>query len=66
MVEEERVSDVFILIEIDRDWTWGLDWLKHSKGVRLGFIAVHIANVKHTHFVETLSEAYHRKKLKEG
>lgn len=55
---------IFILIEIDKDWTWGLDWYKHSKGIRLGFFAIHVCSVKHSEFVEKL--AYHQRKLKEA
>lgn len=60
-----EVNNIFILIEIDRDWTFGIDWYKHSKGFRLGFIAIHLVKAKHTEFIEKLSEAYHRKKVKE-
>lgn len=31
-----------ILIEIDKNWTFGIDILRHIYGVRLGFVAVHV------------------------
>ncbi|GAK41929.1 hypothetical protein TCA2_4421 [Paenibacillus sp. TCA20] len=49
---------MFILIELDRDWTVGLDWYKHSKGVRLGYFAIHIVFVKHSEFVNRLAKHY--------
>ena len=49
---------MFILIELDWDWTVGIDWYKHSKGIRLGFIAIHIVFVKHTEFVDRLARHY--------
>lgn len=49
---------MFILIEIDRDWTVGVDWYKHSKGIRLGFFAIHIVFVKHDEFVNRLAKHY--------
>ena len=55
---------MFILIEIDKDWTVGIDWYKRTKGVRLGFIAIHFANVRHSDFVDTISEHYHKEKIK--
>lgn len=55
---------MFILIEIDRDWTVGIDWLKNCKGVRFGFIAIHIFNLKHKDFIGMVSESYHQEKLK--
>ncbi|WP_407270022.1 hypothetical protein [Radiobacillus sp. PE A8.2] len=57
---------IFILIEIDKDWTWGIDWGKKSKGVRLGIVAIHICNNKFTHFLEIMSNHYHHEKLKEN
>ncbi|MGY3716827.1 hypothetical protein ACWE42_15025 [Sutcliffiella cohnii] len=54
---------MFILIEIDTDWTVGLDWHKNSKGVRLGFVAIHFCNEKHKDFVGRISEYYHQLKL---
>jgi hypothetical protein len=31
-----------IIIEADKNWTIGIDWFKYIKGVRLGFIAIHV------------------------
>ena len=31
-----------IIIEMDKQWTVGIDNFKYLKGVRLGFIAIHI------------------------
>lgn len=39
---------MFILIEIDSDFTVGLEWYKGIKGVRLGFIAIHLVFAKHS------------------
>ncbi|WEK53274.1 MAG: hypothetical protein P0Y55_11815 [Candidatus Cohnella colombiensis] len=55
---------MFILIEIDRDWTVGIDWKKNVKGFRLGFIAVHLFIIKHKDFMGAVSENYHQEKLR--
>ena len=44
---------MFLLIEIDKDFSFGIDWYKYSKGVRLGFIAIHVCTVKFSKFVDT-------------
>ena len=31
-----------LVIEIDKNWTLGIDNFKYVKGLRLGFIAIHI------------------------
>lgn len=54
---------MFILIEIDGDWTVGVDWLEHIKGFRVGFIAIHIVFVKHKDFMEMVKRD-HEKKIK--
>ena len=66
MKQGNEVLTIFILIEIDKDWTWGIDWHKDSKGIRLGFIAIHFCKNKFTHFLEKMSEHYHQEKMKEG
>jgi hypothetical protein len=30
-----------VIIEIDKQWTVGVDWFDKVKGVRLGFAAIH-------------------------
>ncbi|MCY9760911.1 hypothetical protein M5X06_18685 [Paenibacillus alvei] len=57
---------MFILIEIDKDWTWGVDWNKKSKGLRLGFIAIHVCTVKHSYFVNTIARRYAKNMNQEG
>ena len=52
-----------IIVEIDGDWTVGIDWHKYSKGVRMGFIAIHFVFMKHKDFMGRVSEGYHRRKL---
>lgn len=42
--------NIFILIEIDKDWTFGIDWGKRCKGIRLGFLAIHFVNVRFMDF----------------
>jgi len=42
---------MLIIIEIDRNWTVGIDWFKNCKGIRLGFLGVH--------FVSCTLEQYH-------
>jgi hypothetical protein len=55
---------MFILIEIDKDWTWGIDWGEYTKGLRLGFVAVHICKHKFTDFIKVLSKHYHQERIK--
>ncbi|EJW19163.1 hypothetical protein M5X00_17420 [Paenibacillus alvei] len=57
---------MFILIEIDRKWTVGIDWYKHTKGIRLGFIAFHVCTVKHSYFVNTIARHYAKNMNQEG
>lgn len=45
-----------IIIEIDRQFTVGIDWFKTIKGVRLGFIAVHFVFARLGEFVEIYRE----------
>lgn len=45
----DRVS---ILIEIDSNLTFGIDWFKHIKGIRLGFFAIHLIMAKHSDVFE--------------
>ncbi len=33
---------MFIVLEMDSHFTWGIDWFQYVKGVRLGFLAIHI------------------------
>jgi len=47
---------MFILIEIDRDSSWGIDWFKYSKGFRLGFFAIHVCTVSSTEFFNALAK----------
>jgi hypothetical protein len=54
---------MFIVIEFDRSWTVGIDWFKSSKGIRLGFVAIHIVSDTFEGFVGKISEAYHQEKL---
>ncbi len=55
---------MFITIEIDRNWTLGLDWLKYTKGIRLGFIAIHITFKTFEDFMGHLCESYHQERIK--
>ncbi|WP_078598607.1 hypothetical protein [Evansella clarkii] len=55
---------MFILIEIDNDWTVGIDWRKHCKGIRLGYFAIHWFNMKYKDYMGTVSEGYHQERLK--
>lgn len=41
----EEETKMFIVIEIDKHFTVGVDWLKQCKGIRLGFIAIHFVFV---------------------
>lgn len=43
---------MFLLIEVDKDFSLGIDWGKYIKGFRLGFIAIHVVNVKFTEYLE--------------
>lgn len=56
---------MFILIEIDRDWTVGVDWHKRSWGFRLGFIAIHLCIDKHKDFVGKIADYYAEEKIKQ-
>lgn len=47
---------MFIVIEIDSDWTVGIDWSTHSKGLRLGFIAIHFVSIKFRDFIIQLNK----------
>lgn len=47
---------MFVLLEIDKDFSWGIDWLKYSKGVRLGFIGIHVCTVRFSKFIEVCVE----------
>lgn len=54
---------MFIVIEIDRAWTVGIDRGRYVKGIRLGFVAVHIGFVPYEEFLGRISEYYHQKKM---
>lgn len=41
-----------IIIEIDKRFTFGIDWYKYCKGVRLGYVAVHLVFTTLDKFVE--------------
>jgi hypothetical protein len=45
---------MFIIIEFDRKFSFGIDWYKRVKGVRLGFIAVHVINKRFEDVYRTL------------
>lgn len=47
---------MFLLIELDWDFSIGIDWFKYSKGFRLGFIAIHICTTKFSKFIEACIE----------
>jgi hypothetical protein len=47
---------MFLLIEIDKSFTVGVDWLKYSKGIRLGFIGIHICTVNFSRFIDACVE----------
>lgn len=47
---------MFIVIEIDRNWTIGIDWGKKCKGIRLGFIAIHAVNCRFDKFVKVMGK----------
>lgn len=43
---------MFLLIEIDKDFSVGIDWYEYSKGIRLGFIGIHVCTVKFSKFID--------------
>lgn len=43
---------MFLLIEIDKNFTLGIDWYRYSKGIRLGFIGIHICKVNFSKFID--------------
>jgi hypothetical protein len=43
---------MFLLIEIDKQFSLGIDWYKYSKGFRLGFIAIHICTASFSRFID--------------
>lgn len=43
-----------IIIEIDKQWTVGIDWFKYVKGIRFGFVAIHTVNSS----LDVLTESY--------
>ncbi|WP_156456408.1 hypothetical protein [Abyssisolibacter fermentans] len=47
---------MFIVIEIDNEFTLGIDQSKGMKGIRLGFIAIHIVNLKFETFIKKVSK----------
>ncbi|SET95167.1 hypothetical protein SAMN05421676_11235 [Salinibacillus kushneri] len=47
---------MFLVIEVDRGYSFGIDWHKEIKGVRLGFIAIHVFNTRFEYFVKTMKE----------
>lgn len=48
---------MFIVIEIDKEWTFGIDWNRTNKGIRLGFVAIHIVFCTLEKFVNAFVEA---------
>lgn len=42
---------MFIVIEIDSEFSLGIDWLKNSKGIRLGFLAIHFVPINFNKFI---------------
>lgn len=42
---------MFIVIEIDSEFSLGIDWFKNSKGIRLGFLAIHFVPINFNKFI---------------
>lgn len=53
----KRGEKMFIVIEIDKEWTFGIDWNRTNKGIRLGFVAIHIVFCTLEKFVNAFVEA---------
>lgn len=49
-------GNMIIIIEVDKRFTFGIDWLKKIKGIRLGFIAIHFIFANLDEFVECYKE----------
>ncbi len=47
---------MFLLVEIDKEFSIGIDWFKYSKGFRLGFIGIHVCTVKFSKFIDICVE----------
>jgi len=43
---------VFFVIEVDSKFSLGVDWMNSVKGVRLGFIAIHLVKATFANFVK--------------
>lgn len=47
---------MFFIIEIDSNWTVGIDIFKNICGIRLGFIAIHIITKTFEEYVESVKK----------
>lgn len=58
---------MFLLIEADRKYAgFGIEWMRYTKGVRLGFIAIHIiTGHSFEEFLELHNKKYHSERLNE-
>jgi hypothetical protein len=56
---------MFIVLEIDKHFTLGVDLYKNIIGVRLGFIALHIVLFTFTKWMDATTEVINNKIAKE-
>jgi hypothetical protein len=47
---------MFVLIEVDKDFSVGIDIGRYLFGLRLGFIGIHIGFVKFTDFLDAANK----------
>lgn len=48
---------MFFLFEIDRKYAgFGIDWYEHVKGIRLGYIAIHLIQIPFQEFMQMTKE----------